>query len=161
MIDAFVYEATHGNSTASLDQQRAASMRQRPLPRRDPPHLQPQRRPPDLFDVTCEVRRGGRRIFAPHFPPFRRRRAGALNAADPPLTTDPVALLAERYHQRPRPFLALLRREKATLGCYCHAPADASGCHRVVLAWVLLQIAHSVGISVRYEGEWGRVRAPR
>lgn len=119
-----------------------------------------QRRPPDLFDVTWKSGGAAGRVFAPTpallWPLIERRRAGPLSQAD--IATYHrayVALLAERYRKDPAPFLTLLRREKATLGCYCHAPADASGCHRVVLAWVLLQIAHSVGIGVRYEGEWG------
>lgn len=119
-----------------------------------------QRRPPDLLDVTWKSGGDLGRVFAPTpallWPLIERRRAGSLSRADlVAYHRSYVALLGERYRKDPAPFLALLRREKATLGCYCHAPRDASGCHRVVLAWVLLQIAHARGLGVRYEGEWG------
>lgn len=119
-----------------------------------------QHRPPDLFDVTWKSGGDRGRIFAPTpellWPLIEKRRAGALTRGDlASYHRAYVALLGDRYRKDPGPFLELLRRERATLGCFCHAPGDASGCHRIVLAWVLLQIAHARGIGLRYEGEWG------
>lgn len=63
------------------------------------------------------------------------------------------------YGRNQAAWINLLRQDEVTLGCYCHDPVDASHCHRIILAWLLLKVAALHHIDAQYQGE--RTTGPR
>ncbi len=99
-------------------------------------------RGPDVVDVS---RKSGLDAFAPSWPLLQRaisaRRAGTVTPAL--LASYRLAYLAEMrtsYRVHREAWDALLARERAVLTCYCTRPEHASGCHRIILAWLLCQL---------------------
>lgn len=120
-----------------------------------------QCRPPELLDITRKTSGPAGRPFAPSpgilWPIIDKRHRGTLTSRDySDYRAAYIREMGDSYKRNRAAWAALLEREEVTLGCYCHRPEDASHCHRVVLAWLLLQAASRLGSRVQYLGEWGK-----
>lgn len=120
-----------------------------------------QSRPPHLLDITRKTSGPDGRPFAPSpgilWPIIDKRHRGTLTSRD--YSEYRAAYIQEMggsFKRDRAAWMVLLDREEVTIGCYCHSAEDATHCHRVVLAWLLLQAARRLGVHLRYLGEWGK-----
>ena len=117
-----------------------------------------QSRPKNLLDITRKTSGPEGKPFAPSpgilWPIIDKRHKGTLTPRDYAIyRTAYIKEMGRSFKANRAAWLELLSRDEVTLGCYCHKPADACHCHRVTLAWLLLQVGLSEGIAIRYEGE--------
>ena len=117
-----------------------------------------QSRPKNLLDITRKTSGPEGKPFAPSpgilWPIIDKRHKGTLTPRDYAIyRTAYIKEMGRSFKANRAAWLELLNKDEVTLGCYCHKPADACHCHRITLAWLLLQVGLSEGITVRYEGE--------
>jgi uncharacterized protein YeaO (DUF488 family) len=120
-------------------------------------------RDPDRLDVT---RKGGS-VFGPSWALLNAGRSGAISWDEYVRRYTEqmrwcwqraVGEAEDRHRAEVRQrWLALLRRDRVVLCCYCPKP---DGCHRLVLAGLLVRAGEHVGLPAEYLGEVDAAAAP-
>lgn len=98
-----------------------------------------------FVDTTVKT---GTSIFAPTWPMVVGVKAGSITEAE--YTEQYIALMRERFNQRPEEWAVFCKQEKVAIACFC---PSGCFCHRYILKDLLAKYCNRYNIPFEYKGE--------